>query len=352
MITRIEIDGFKSFVDFELDIPRLMVIAGANGSGKSNLFDALDLARRAAEEGPEAALLDGGRGKADELFHRRIDGTLARSMRVRFFSEDPISGRGSWGFGVERPEAATEPYLSSCDDADRAQDVKQLLVLSLEPALMRGRVAARDRGPLNRDGSNLAAVLGRLSEDPDLFYELRSYAGGVIPGLAGIEPALDRRNEWDFDLRFRQSTASAATASDGTLRVLGILAAILDPVQRGLVAVDEVENGVHPSRLGRLVDAVRDLLVHPELSLRSRQVLLTTHSPVVVAKAQQIPDCEVQFFGTAFRPYDDEQGVRRTSYVTHPRTLRPGGQRGTFVTPTEISNFLSTVERAGLPCDT
>ena len=41
MITRIEIDGFKSFSDFALDLGPFHVIIGANGCGKSNLFDAL-----------------------------------------------------------------------------------------------------------------------------------------------------------------------------------------------------------------------------------------------------------------------------------------------------------------------
>jgi len=43
MITRIEINGFKSFVDFQMEFTPLTVIAGTNGSGKSNLFDALHL---------------------------------------------------------------------------------------------------------------------------------------------------------------------------------------------------------------------------------------------------------------------------------------------------------------------
>lgn len=49
MITRIEIDGFKSFKDFAMEFTPLTVIAGANASGKSNLFDALQLLSDIAE---------------------------------------------------------------------------------------------------------------------------------------------------------------------------------------------------------------------------------------------------------------------------------------------------------------
>lgn len=41
MLTRIEIDGFKTFERFSLDLEPIQVILGQNASGKSNLFDAI-----------------------------------------------------------------------------------------------------------------------------------------------------------------------------------------------------------------------------------------------------------------------------------------------------------------------
>lgn len=43
MLTRIEISGFKSYEDFGIDIGPHAIVLGANGVGKSNLFDALRL---------------------------------------------------------------------------------------------------------------------------------------------------------------------------------------------------------------------------------------------------------------------------------------------------------------------
>ena len=51
MITRIEIDGFKSFLDFKLDVPPFLALVGPNASGKSNLFDALRLVADVVEYG-------------------------------------------------------------------------------------------------------------------------------------------------------------------------------------------------------------------------------------------------------------------------------------------------------------
>lgn len=67
MITKIEIKGFKSFQDFEMTFSPLTVIAGVNASGKSNLFDALQLLSRLAETDIKTAFGE-QRGDASELF--------------------------------------------------------------------------------------------------------------------------------------------------------------------------------------------------------------------------------------------------------------------------------------------
>ncbi len=73
MITRIELDGFKTFQDFFLNLAPLQVIVGANGAGKSNLFDALQLLARLAESDLRSAFQD-LRGEVGELFTIRPDG--------------------------------------------------------------------------------------------------------------------------------------------------------------------------------------------------------------------------------------------------------------------------------------
>lgn len=67
MITNIKINGFKSFHNFEMNFTPLTVVAGANASGKSNLFDALKLLSRLAETDLKTAFSE-QRGNPNELF--------------------------------------------------------------------------------------------------------------------------------------------------------------------------------------------------------------------------------------------------------------------------------------------
>lgn len=80
MITRIEIDGFKTFKDFKVELAPFQVIVGPNGSGKSNLFDALHLLSRLADTDLRTAFQE-VRGEAGELFTRLPGGELVDRLR-------------------------------------------------------------------------------------------------------------------------------------------------------------------------------------------------------------------------------------------------------------------------------
>src|SRR5262245_51479905 len=95
MLTRIEIDGLKTFEQFVLDLEPLTVLAGANASGKSNLFEASQLlSQLAGATLPEA--LQGLRGQPDDLF-RAVNGSTSDriSLAVEVLLDPQVSD--SWG---------------------------------------------------------------------------------------------------------------------------------------------------------------------------------------------------------------------------------------------------------------
>ncbi len=83
MITRIEIDGFKSFEDFALDLRPFTAVIGTNAGGKSNLVEALlflsRLSRLSTDDLHEA--VDAVRGRTLMLLRQRGDGSRVERMR-------------------------------------------------------------------------------------------------------------------------------------------------------------------------------------------------------------------------------------------------------------------------------
>lgn len=97
MLTRIEIDGFKTFERFTLDLQPLTAIVGPNASGKSNMFDAMQLLSALAEKDIRSAL-KGLRGEPEEFFRRTENAT---SDVMTFAVEVFLDRKGVDDFGRE-----------------------------------------------------------------------------------------------------------------------------------------------------------------------------------------------------------------------------------------------------------
>ena len=75
-----------------------------------------------------------------------------------------------------------------------------------------------------------------------------------------------------------------ASASDGTLRFLAFLAAFLGPHRSSFYFFEELENGIHPTRLSLLLD-----LIENQVKNKGIQVVATTHSPQLLGRLSDHP---------------------------------------------------------------
>jgi predicted ATPase len=99
-------------------------------------------------------------------------------------------------------------------------------------------------------------------------------------------------------VRERGSIYPAPILSDGTLRFAAIAAAFFQPDMPDVLTVEEIENGIHPSRVRLLVELLRS-----QSGRSGRQVMATTHSPVVLSWLKPSD------YGTTFHcTRDDETG--------------------------------------------
>ncbi|GAA3123476.1 hypothetical protein GCM10010466_12950 [Planomonospora alba] len=358
MITRIEIDGFKSFLDFEIDVPPFLVLVGPNAGGKSNLFDALGFV--ADEVGGTGGLLGVRRGVPHEQFHRVAQGAPVAAFTVGV--ESLVSPEPGALLPVRLDTGAEMvlriPRSTGVDVGHVArrlpQELLELLVVDPDPVTtsrrtvaawrryvpaphaMRSRRSPGDRGPLAPDGANLAAVLGRMAGTPAMA-DLVADLAALVPGAAGLAPRLER-GEWSFELVLDgQGAVPAALLSDGTLRILGLLTALHDPDHPVTLLVEEIETGVHPGRLRELLRRVRRLVREPGGAEPYRQVIMTSHSPVVVAELSRAAPESLVFLDAAVR-VDPER--ERVSRVTVAKPVLADGEPGTFVSPRQVREYL------------
>ena len=120
MLTRIEINGFKTFEGFALDLSPLTAIVGPNASGKSNLFDALQLLAALTDKDIRSAM-KGLRGEPEEFFRQtshKTDNVMTFAVEV-FLPKTGIDDFG-WKFEIFAQRLRYELTLGLNDGGDGA----------------------------------------------------------------------------------------------------------------------------------------------------------------------------------------------------------------------------------------
>ena len=360
MITSFHIENFRSLKDISFDCPRLAFFCGPNGSGKTNIAEALDFLSKVFNNGLSYAVAEKGgfynicfrrerRTKGAVAFtirgseegvntypaHRKLDYSIKFSLRTRgeairsdFYVESErytfsFDENGPDSFVVEFrregskyvaalphviPEAAKRafPWITSIEKIFEElikPDDRELLYPNriggffpfipavVEPQRMRvfrlsPRFASRAGAPsvsgeLGKYGENLPSALDYLStHDGQAFQKLQHWIKDVVPDLEYLRTDYTETRQMGLFMQERGfgSQWYAEELSDGTLMSIALFLAILDS-RYSCVFIEEPENSLHPWILRRFLECARE-------ESKTKQVLITTQSPIVVATAE------------------------------------------------------------------
>lgn len=131
----------------------------------------------------------------------------------------------------------------------------------------------------------------------------------------------------------RSRDVDASLLSDGTLRVLSIAAAMLSAPEGSLVVIEEIDNGVHPSRARHLLENIRAIAER-----RGLRVLLSTHNPAML---DALPDAALPDVLFCYRdPQDGSSRVVRLQDVPDYPELIAQGSLGALVTTGTLERFV------------
>lgn len=326
-ITRVALRNYKSIAACDVALPPLTFLVGPNGSGKSNFLDALRFVAQALRFSPEHALRE--RGGINEV-RRRSRGhpnhfAVRVDFRVPYRHRGDATGSYAFEIGVRpkgryfvrREHCVVRTADTSRSDFFRIENGRhrsssmshppptggngRLYLLpaatykvftpvydtlagmgfyNLNPAQIRELQSPGPGDLLDRDGGNVASVLDRMkSQSPSDVERIGDYLARVAPGTSSVEP---RTIGPKLTLEFRQQVRGdprpwrflANNMSDGTLRALGVLAALFQRPgashSAGLVGIEEPETALHPAAAGVLADVLVE-------ASRRVQVIVTSH---------------------------------------------------------------------------
>lgn len=339
----------RSFLSFGPDFPRLElrdlnVLIGANGSGKSNLLEAINLLRAAPREWREVTRKGGGvaewiwKGEKKNGI-ARIDAWICNPQRPQpllhamafhavaqaFALDDervenalPFPGQAQPYFYYRYQQG--HPMLNTTSNGERklARDSiepdRSILAQRRDPetypelawlaqsyesiriyrewAFGRGAVfrepqkADMRNDLLEEDFSNLGLFLNRLKT------RFPAAKKAILNGLKDLYDGIQ-----DFDVFVEGGTVQvfftegdfsipATRLSDGTLRYLCLLAILCDPEPPKMICIEEPELGLHPDILPKVADLLR-------AASERTQIVVTTHSDILVDAMTETPEAVV-----------------------------------------------------------
>ncbi|MFH1748935.1 MAG: AAA family ATPase [Planctomycetota bacterium] len=171
------------------------------------------------------------------------------------------------------------------------REMESWRTLMLEPSAMRAPSLYQDDQTISSRGANLAAAVHRLQRldvhRGATYAELANRLSMLVDDIQELRVRDDQKTEtYTLEVRGRDGVFHPAKSlSDGTLRFLVLATLSLDPGMRGIVCLEEPENGIHPGRIPAIVELLRDVAVDVQSTVDEenplRQVIVNSHSPEV-----------------------------------------------------------------------
>ncbi|MEU1759812.1 AAA family ATPase [Micromonospora sp. NPDC005223] len=365
-LRRLAVENFRSLRAVEVHLAPLNVLVGPNGAGKSNLLDVIAFLGDATRGDLEPALARRG---GFSRVHFRGDPDASSPVRIEVETTTSPSGEAQDTYAlsftsVRSPDNPRQSMIRRQEDfwlAEGAGEARHISIdggriqfhgadagmvsvredslgLSLLPRLSPEQGGARveeladlfasfrvfdvdvpaARQPaqeeisdrLSGDASNLAAFLFYLARDhSDRFAELHRDVRAFLPGVESLEFTPIGGAGSGVVLNLVETGLRGSTrlreASFGSIRALALLALLYDPAPPQLTCIEEIDHGLHPHVLDRIVELLR------QASART-QFLIATHSPALVnrLKPDELIVCERGADSSSRIPAIDPETVR------------------------------------------
>ena len=263
----------------------------------------------------------------------------------------PCSNRQAIFYQLETPSRFQQSHTKSQKIIPAVTKViretlRNIVFLDPRPAVMRDYAYAKD-DDIKEDGSNLSSVLYAVCQQGEtqknkLLDFIRSLPEQDITDIRFI--ITDRK---DVMVKLIESFGNkehqidAPLLSDGTLRVLAIAATLLSVNSGTFVIIEEIDNGVHPSRADNLVKQIREIALERKL-----RVLITSHNPALL---DAVPDSDIGNVLCCYRdPQAGDSRIVRLADLERFPELIVQGTLGQLMTKQVLDKFLkdkSTAEQ-------
>lgn len=289
MIREVSIQNFKSLRAVRLGLERFTVFVGPNASGKTSVLQAIDHLCHSAsphlQYDPTTLAPWMSRDATERV--ELIGNSEVCAFRCYFPNKSIRRNTDSppWELMQSNREIAqhvdSEQWEDWRPESKKLDPLPRAVLLRLEAS----KLIPADANPIDDtvmtpDGTGLHSALAAMTlNDPDSWKLLQADLCKIIPTMVRLRHTKPTKGVASllFDTLGARGL-SASQVSEGTLLVLGLLAALYAADRPSVILLDDLDRGLHPRAQRDLIDLLRGLLAtNPDL-----QIVATTHSPYLL----------------------------------------------------------------------
>jgi predicted ATPase len=280
-IKSLKIDNFKTLLNFELVEPNpFSVFVGANGVGKSNIFEALEyLTFKISNNWHITDEFFGGK----ETFLNANRSSKSWLISIKNDEENQITFEGKDSYDP----SCFKPIYSESFNGKQNRFVQQygynfsrIFITTKEDNKL--NLSKSDK-VLNFNCDNLENVLRRVLENPLKALEIKEWLNLLRPGFSDIkiEKDISEKSFIQFYEEGYEKPFGKNLISDGTYNILSLLTAIYQTDEPQFLCIEEPENGLNPYVVKELVNFFRE-----QCKEKGHYIWLNSHSQTLVNQLQ------------------------------------------------------------------
>jgi type I restriction enzyme M protein len=318
-LNSLRIKNFKSLTNIKIDnIPNFSVFAGSNGSGKSNLFEALEFIRDVIRYGANEAIKRHNgyaniasyklKGKNRKTFLAQMEVSIGSNLydyeiRIENLDKEPILYESIKKDGYElakKSKGKEENKITIHKDKRFISFSKDESILKLISDEAKGLleflssieryqidpIKAKEADDysstdtvLDTSASNLSTVLKSFEKDKFIFQDIIESMQIIVPEFEKISTQTDKYTNKSI-LLFKEGGRNkfpAGLISDGTIYALAMLTIIYSNT-KGIVLIEEPERGLNPKAISELMELFRE-------KSESINIFINTHNETIVRES-------------------------------------------------------------------
>lgn len=379
MIKEIRLKNWKSFKNVTFKPEGINILIGANASGKTNFLEALELMQKLGRNASEQEIkkIRGGQRffknmniendseertllecviKNEKILEKKYSGQLKTDECIYEIFENnkeikdkvendiiKVSEIGAHPKEIEIDEKITiKVYLEEIlKEITKKEELSKITILDPIPREIRENTKDTYNNFIEKDCSNLINYISNLPEEErkKIEKELLKYIKQLLDhNIEALSFSKIGEMEESSQLYLEENVNGKTIKlhsdiiSDGTLRFIAIIGVLLLQPAGSILAIEEVDNGIAPSKTKLLLDIINDISYEKEID-----VILTTHNTALMNYLSK------ELFDYIFFVYRDKKGnsqIQRIADIPRIAKLMSFGEIGKLMETNKILEYL------------